>query len=100
MEEYLTHPDGPYIPDAMQRYARAIEKTLAEVPVVNGVVTLEALWMELGLPRDLIIEVFETMEIKLPPHVERVEGQGGQILAQQKRPEPKEPAHEHDSLWH
>ncbi|MFN4218512.1 MAG: hypothetical protein ACK4HB_04445 [Candidatus Bipolaricaulia bacterium] len=58
---------------------------------MNGVVTLEALWMELGLPRDLIIEVFETMEIKLPPHVERVVGPNGQILAQQKKPEPKEP---------
>ncbi len=84
MEEFLTQPDGPYLPNAMQNYARAIEKTLAEVPVVNGVVDLEALWMELGLPRDLIIEVFETMEIKLPPHVERVVGPGGQILAQQK----------------
>jgi hypothetical protein len=40
--------------------------------------------MELGLPRDLIIEVFETMEIKLPPHVERVVGPNGKILAQQK----------------
>jgi|YNPNPStandDraft_1061719.scaffolds.fasta_scaffold123647_2 hypothetical protein len=92
MEEFLTQPDEPYLPDAMQNYARAIEKTLAEVPVVNGIVDIEALWMELGLPRDLIIEVFQTMEIKLPPHVERVVGQGGQTLAQQKKPEPKEPA--------
>ncbi len=87
MEEILTQPDGPYLPNAMENYARAIEKTLAEVPVVNGVVTLEALWMELGLPRDLIIEVFETMEVRLPPHVERVVGANGQILAQQKRPQ-------------
>lgn len=90
MEEFLTQPDGPYLKDAMQNYARAIEKTLAEVPVVNGVVDLEALWMELALPRDLIIEVFETMEIKLPPHVERVVGPNGQILAQQKKPEQKD----------
>lgn len=91
MEDLLTQPDGPYLKDAMENYARAVEKTLAEVPVVNGVVDLEALWMELALPRDLIIEVFETMEIKLPPHVERVIGPNGQILAQQKKPEPKEP---------
>jgi hypothetical protein len=40
MEEFLTQPDEPYLPNAMQNYARAIEKTLAEVPVVNGVVDL------------------------------------------------------------
>lgn len=89
MEEFLTQPDGPYLPNAMENYARAIEKTLAEVPVVNGVVDLEALWMELALPRDLIIEVFETMEVRLPPHVERVVGPNNQVLAQQKPPEPK-----------
>ncbi len=87
MEEFLTQPDGPYLPNAMENYARAIEKTLAEVPVVNGVVDLEALWMELALPRDLIIEVFETMEVRLPPHVERVVGPNNQVLAQQKPPE-------------
>jgi hypothetical protein len=91
IEEHLSEPDGVYLPNAMQNYARAIEKTLAEVPVVNGVVTVEALWMELGLPRDLIIEVFETMEVRLPPHVERVVGPNGQILAQQKKPEQKDP---------
>lgn len=91
MEEFLIEPDGPYLKDAMQNYARAIEKTLAEVPVVNGVVDLEALWMELGLPRDLIIEAFQTMEIRLPPHVERILGPNGQILAQQKKPESTEP---------
>ncbi len=91
MEEFLREPDGPYLPDAMQRYARAIEKTLAEVPVVNGVVDVEALWMELALPRDLIIEVFQTVEIRLPPHVERVVGPNGQVLAQQKPLQPQDP---------
>lgn len=88
MEEFLTQPDGPYLKEPMQNYARAIEKVLAEVPVINGTVDLETLWMELALPRDLIIEIFQTMEVRLPSHVERVLGPNGQVLAQQKPPEP------------
>lgn len=84
IEEHLSVPDGVYLPDAMQNYARAIEKTLAEVPVVNGAVDLETLWMELGLPRDLIIEVLETMEIKLPPHVEKIVQRDGRVLYARK----------------
>jgi hypothetical protein len=89
MEELLTQPDGEYLTDAMQNYARAIEQVLAEVPVVNGTVDLETIWMELALPRDLIIEVFQATEIRLPVHVERVLGPHGQMLSQQKPTGPK-----------
>jgi hypothetical protein len=88
MEELLTQPDDEYLTDAIQNYARAIEKVLAEVPVVNGTVDLETIWMELALPRDLLIEVFQTMPMRLPAHVERVITHDGRVLAQQKPTEP------------
>ncbi len=88
MEELLTQPDGEYLADALQNYARAIEKVLAEVPVINGTVDLETIWLELALPRDLLIEVFQTMPIRLPAHIERVVTRDGRVLAQQKPAQP------------
>lgn len=88
MDELLVQSDGVYLPDAMENYRRAIERVLTEVPVVNGVVDLETIWLELALPRDLLIEVFETMGVRLPAHVEKVITRDGQILAQQKPAEP------------
>lgn len=80
IEEHLSAPDGAYLPDAMQNYARALEKMLNEIPVVNGAVDLETLWLESALPRDLITEVLEKMEIALPAHVEKIVQRDGRVL--------------------
>lgn len=84
IEDYLAQPDDVYLPGAMQNYARALEKTLNEVPVVNGAVDLETLWLETALPRDLIIEVLETIEVRLPAHIQKVIARDGRVLIKHK----------------
>lgn len=88
MDEHLIEHDGVYLPDAMQNYARALEKMLNEVPVVNGAVDLETLWLESALPHDLIIEVLGTMEVRLPPHVEKIVSRDGRVLKERPSPVP------------
>ncbi|HDI11672.1 MAG TPA: hypothetical protein ENF77_05100 [Candidatus Acetothermia bacterium] len=57
-------------------YKRAIEAALGRVPVRNGVVRLHDLWLETALPRDLIVELLREDEIRLPPHVKRIDLEG------------------------
>jgi len=64
----------------IDKYKKAVEKTLEELPVENGVIGIEALWLELTLPEDLLIEILAMEDIVLPLNVEKV-------LAQKKEPE-------------
>lgn len=54
-------------------YCRALEKAFERVPVRNGVVLVEDLWLETAIPVDLIVELLESDGVKIPPHVERVD---------------------------
>lgn len=54
-------------------YCRALEKALERVPVRNGVVSVEDLWLETAIPVDLIVELLESDGVKIPAHVERVD---------------------------
>lgn len=54
-------------------YCRALEKAFEHVPIRDGVVSAEDLWLETGIPVDLIVELLESKGVKIPPHVERVD---------------------------
>jgi hypothetical protein len=56
-----------------ESYCRALEKAFEHVPVCNGVVSVEDLWLETAIPVDLIVELLESDGVKIPPHVERVD---------------------------
>jgi hypothetical protein len=62
------------------KYKRAIEKAIPEIPVENGAITLEAIWLETALPEDLILEVLGNNELTLPPNVERIITRSGRVL--------------------
>ena len=73
----------------LSKYKKAIEKAVPEIPVENGAITLEAIWLETSLPEDLIIEILSGNELVLPANVERVITRGGQVLLERKqRPSP------------
>lgn len=54
-----------------ERYREAIERVLPGLPVENGTISIDSIWVETSLPRDLIIEIVQE-GLKLPPNVERV----------------------------
>lgn len=62
------------------KYKKAIEKALPEIPVENGAITLEAIWLETALPEDLILEILKSNELELPPNVERIITRSGKVL--------------------
>jgi len=53
-------------------YRRAIERVLPELPVENGAIDVNSIWIETSLPRDLIIEIVKEGRLKLPANVERI----------------------------
>jgi hypothetical protein len=84
-------PNFIYLPEADSKYQKAIEVTLQGLPVINGVIDLDSIWLECALPKDLIVDIFGAYEIELPANVEKVIGRG-RILAERKLALPEAPA--------
>lgn len=55
-----------------QRYREAIERVLPELPVENGTISIDSIWVETSLPRDLIIEIAREGGLALPLNVEQI----------------------------
>ncbi len=55
-----------------ESYKKAIEETLLEIPVKDGSVDLNSIWVETSLPKDLIREIIESGQIKFPKNVKKV----------------------------
>jgi len=66
--------------EQIEKYKQAIEQAIAELPVEDGAVSLESIWLETSLPRDLILEILRQAQLNLPPNVERIVSQGKQVL--------------------
>ncbi|MCD5417884.1 hypothetical protein LR021_06010 [Candidatus Bipolaricaulota bacterium] len=54
------------------RYQQAVEKVLPRIPVKNGVIDVDSLWIETSLPYDLLREIIRENKIALPDNVERI----------------------------
>lgn len=71
MEETAPMP----FPDAetMQlRYKDAVESALSRLPVKNGVVDIDSIWVETSIPYGLIRGILRRDDFKLPANVERI----------------------------
>lgn len=68
----------------LSKYKKAIEKAIPEIPVENGAITLEAIWLETALPEDLILEILTSNNLALPANVERIITRSGQVLLERK----------------
>jgi hypothetical protein len=80
----------PEMNDEMfQRYKVAVERALPRVPVKNGVVEIDSVWVETSLPYDLLEAILRREDLVRPANVERI------VLrtrAQQPQGEPSGPA--------
>jgi hypothetical protein len=58
--------------EMLERYKVAVERALPRVPVKNGVVEIDSVWVETSLPYDLLEAILRRDDLKLPPNVERI----------------------------
>jgi hypothetical protein len=83
-------PNTVYLPEAQEKYRKAVEISLKDLPVINGVIDLDSIWLECALPKELIVEVFRTSEVRLPDNVEQVVDSQGRVLAERRKPSGEE----------
>jgi len=69
------------------RYKRAVEKAMRRVPVKNGVVDIDSIWVETSIPYDLLQEILSRDDLSLPENVERVNNKSyaGEKSGKQRR---------------
>jgi len=56
----------------LARYKRAVEQAITRVPVRNGVVDIDSIWVEASIPFDLLRQVLARSDLALPENVERI----------------------------
>jgi hypothetical protein len=73
--------------EMLLRYRRAVEKAMRRVPVKNGVVDIDSIWVETSIPYDLLQEILSRDDLVLPENVERVntKSHAGEKSGKQRR---------------
>lgn len=53
-------------------YKLAIEKAIAHLPVKNGVINIDSIWVETSLPYEILNELLRDDGLVLPDNVDRI----------------------------
>jgi hypothetical protein len=53
-------------------YKLALERVIARLPVKNGVVDIDSIWIETSIPYDLLRKLLQRDDLVLPENVERI----------------------------
>lgn len=53
-------------------YKQAVERAIGRIPVKNGVVCIDSIWVETSLPYEILHRVLKREDLILPGNVERV----------------------------
>lgn len=71
----------------LQHYVKAVEQVLPSLPVEDGVIRLDDLWLETSLPRDLLRHILQHGTLSWPANVERVRIAKDRFLSRPQSPE-------------
>ncbi len=58
--------------EMFERYKVAVERALPRVPVKNGVIEIDSVWVETSLPYDLLEAILRREDLVRPANVERI----------------------------
>jgi len=58
--------------EMLARYKQAVERAIPHVPVKNGVVEIDSLWVETSIPYTLLQEILARNDLILPENVQRI----------------------------
>ncbi len=64
---------APIIDEEMAAsYKQAIERAIAHLPVKNGVVNIDSIWIETSIPYKILDELLRRDDLELPDNVDRI----------------------------
>jgi len=55
-----------------QRYKDAVERAIPHLPVKNGVVDIDSIWVETSIPYEILRDLLQRGDLALPENVERI----------------------------
>ncbi len=58
--------------EMLATYKLALERVIARLPVKNGVVDIDSIWIETSIPYDLLRMLLQRNDLELPENVERI----------------------------
>lgn len=71
-QEQLESP-APIIDEEMTAsYKQAIERAIAHLPVKNGVINIDSIWIETTIPYEILNELLRRDDLELPDNVDRI----------------------------
>jgi hypothetical protein len=53
-------------------YKLAIEKAITHLPIKNGVINIDSIWVETSIPYEILNEVLRQDDLVLPDNVDRI----------------------------
>jgi hypothetical protein len=82
--------------EMLAHYKTAVERSLPRIPVKNGVVDIDSIWVETSLPYDLLLTILRRDDLALPPNIERIHLKS---RAQQGEPSGKRKRRKRREVW-
>jgi len=58
--------------EMLATYKLALERVIARLPVKNGVVDIDSIWIETSIPYDILRTILQRDDLVLPENVERI----------------------------
>jgi hypothetical protein len=84
--EQQTTPKHAVNEEMKANYKLAVEKAIAHLPVKNGVINIDSIWVATSLPYDILNEVLRQDGLVLPDNVDRINLKSNVREEQQPRP--------------
>jgi hypothetical protein len=53
-------------------YKQAVERAMTHLPVKNGVINIDSIWIETSIPYEILNQILRLDDLVLPANVERV----------------------------
>ena len=66
------HPFPSSRESMLASYKQAVERAISHLPVKNGVVGIDSIWIETSLPHDILRALLKRDDLVLPDNVERI----------------------------
>jgi hypothetical protein len=72
MTDAIDQDVAPVTDGMLASYKIAVERAMPRLPVKNGVIDIDSIWIETSIPYELLQEILRREDLKLPDNVERI----------------------------
>ena len=72
VEQGTLQPSPAASEEMLLRYKTAVERVLPHLPVKNGVIDIDSIWIETSLPYEVLHKLLRREDLQLPDNVERI----------------------------